>query len=117
MSDIGESEPKLCGGFTDPREPDSGDQTTLGKVKEQYVKKTKTNPGKFVAILVRSQVVNGTNYLFKVDIGEETCSHLLVYKPLPCRKQETCLVAFQLHKKMDEELKVFHKEDKNDTRE
>ncbi|XP_035981508.1 cystatin-A5-like [Fundulus heteroclitus] len=46
---------------------------------------TKTSYWKFGAIIYREQIVEGKNYLIRVDIGEEKMIDLMVYEPLPQR--------------------------------
>ncbi|XP_073474185.1 cystatin-A8-like [Aquarana catesbeiana] len=106
MSNLGGSEHQKCGGWTDPRKPDPEDQAILDKVKEQYVEKSGMNPLQFVAVLVRTQVVNGINYLFEVEVGENAYKRLLVYVPLP-GQGEPHLVAILPDKTPDDKLEGF----------
>ncbi|XP_073473533.1 cystatin-A5-like [Aquarana catesbeiana] len=107
MSEGGESKALILGGWSIPRAPTSVDQAILDKVKFQYEIRASKNSGEFLAVLVRTQLVGGTNYLFKVYIGERTYSHLRVYVPLPCTNEGPVLVDFQQNKTMDDELEVF----------
>ncbi|XP_073474189.1 cystatin-A1-like isoform X2 [Aquarana catesbeiana] len=77
------------------------------EVKSQYEAQTKMNPGEFQAVLVRTQVVAGLNYLFKVFTGEDTYSHLKVFKPLPYTNEEPVLEGYLLNMTMDDELEDF----------
>ncbi|XP_073473535.1 cystatin-A5-like [Aquarana catesbeiana] len=107
MSDVGESERQLHGGWSISRAPTSVDQAILDKVKLQYEIRASKNSGEFLAVLVRTQIVSGTNYLFKVYIGERTYSHLRVFEPLPCTNKGPVLVDFQQNMTMDDKLEVF----------
>ncbi|XP_077340633.1 cystatin-A-like [Lithobates pipiens] len=95
------------GGASKPREPTEEDQAILDEVKEQYEKKSGTNPGTFKAILVSTQEVAGTNYFMKVDTGEDTYIHVRFYVPLPGSDEEPTLVSFQADKTKDDELGYF----------
>ncbi|XP_077335787.1 leukocyte cysteine proteinase inhibitor 1-like [Lithobates pipiens] len=107
MSGDGKSEDLIFGGWSEPDSPSLQDHTILHKVKKQYLEKSGTNPEQFLAVLVRTQVVAGTNYLFKVDVGGDIYSHLRVFNPLPCRHKEPDLECFQLNKTKDDELEIF----------
>ncbi|XP_077335786.1 cystatin-A5-like [Lithobates pipiens] len=107
MSDNAKSEYPLKGGWTEPDSPSLQDQAILHKVKKQYLEKSGTNPEQFLAVLVRTQLVAGTNYLFKVDVGGDLYSHLSVFNPLPYTHKEPDLVSFQLNKTKDDELEIF----------
>ncbi|XP_077340628.1 leukocyte cysteine proteinase inhibitor 1-like [Lithobates pipiens] len=97
----------VVGGAGKPRKPTAEDQAILDKVKEQYEKQSGTNPRKFKAILVRTQVVTGTNYFFKVGTGEDTYIHVRVYAPLPASDGGPTLESFQVDKTKDDELEYF----------
>ncbi|XP_073474184.1 cystatin-A-like [Aquarana catesbeiana] len=103
----------IPGGYSDPRQP-INDQNILDKVKEEYKKRTGPNPRKFLAVLVRIQVVNGLHYLFKVDVGDGTYSHLKLY--IPSGSIEPELVGFLLNKTLDDDLEDLKHGDENDTR-
>ncbi|XP_040195069.1 leukocyte cysteine proteinase inhibitor 1-like [Rana temporaria] len=104
-------EKAVLGGMGEPREPTEEDQSILDKVKEQYEKQSGTNPGKFKAILVGTQVVAGTNYFFKVDIGEDTYIHVRVFVPLPASDEGPTLESFQADKTKDDKLELFKAKD------
>ncbi|XP_040195074.1 cystatin-B-like [Rana temporaria] len=95
------------GGVGVPTEPTEEDQSILDQVKEQYKAQSGTNPGKFKAILVRTQSVAGTNYFFKVDTGEDTYIHARVFVPLPGSEEGPTLSSFQANKTKDDELEYF----------
>ncbi|XP_040195071.1 cystatin-A-like [Rana temporaria] len=107
MSNGGELKVHKVGEWSHPRPPTSVDQAILDKVKFQYEIRAGLNSGEFLAVLVRTQLVSGTNYLFKVYIGERTYSHLNVHAPLPCTNEGPVLVDYQQNKTMDDELEVF----------
>lgn len=55
----------------------------------------------------KSQVVAGTNYFAKVDIGDGKFVHLRVFKPLPHTGAGPELVKFLLDKSADEAVEYF----------
>lgn len=81
------------------------------KVKEQYERQSGAKPRKFKAVLVRTQVVTGTNYFFKVDTGRDTYSHVRVFVPQPGLDEEPTLECFQADKTKDDELVYFLADD------
>ncbi|XP_077335801.1 cystatin-A-like [Lithobates pipiens] len=95
------------GGASKPREPTKEDQTILDEVKEQYEKQSGTNTGKFKAVLVRTQVVAGTNYFIKVETGEDKYIHVRILLPLPGSDEGPTMMSFQADKTKDDELKYF----------
>ncbi|KAM5181835.1 cystatin-A-like isoform 1-T1 [Mantella aurantiaca] len=104
MSHAGCHHASVPGGVGEARAPTKEDQAVLDKVKEEFVKKSGMNAGEFKAVLVATQVVAGTNYFFKVDVGDDHFAHLRVFKPLPYTNEEPSLVSFQLNKTKDDKL-------------
>ncbi|XP_073473527.1 cystatin-A5-like [Aquarana catesbeiana] len=100
-------EKAVDGGMGEPREPTEEDQAILDKVKEQYKKQSRKNPREFRAILVRTQLVAGTNYFFKVDTRRDTYIHIRVFVPLPGSGEGPTLVSFQAKKTKDDKLEYF----------
>ncbi|XP_073473540.1 cystatin-A5-like [Aquarana catesbeiana] len=101
----------LVGEMHKPRKPTGEDQAILDKVKEQYERQSGAKPRKFKAVLVRTQVVTGTNYFFKVDTGRDTYSHVRVFVPQPGLDEEPTLECFQADKTKDDELVYFLADD------
>ncbi|XP_035512259.1 leukocyte cysteine proteinase inhibitor 1-like isoform X1 [Morone saxatilis] len=73
----------LPGAWSDPREPD-GVQEICDQVKALVEQKTNKIYVEVRAVEFRIQIVAGTNFLIKVDVGGENYIHLLVFKALPC---------------------------------
>ncbi|XP_053160485.1 cystatin-A5-like isoform X1 [Hemicordylus capensis] len=78
----------------------SSSKTPLAKVKPQL----ESQDGRaspfilFIAVLYRSQVVSGTNYLIKVrcGYGAKDYAHLLVFEALPVSGGQAVLQGYQL---------------------
>lgn len=77
----------ICGGFGTDREPDDEDRAILLSVKSDVEQRLSQQFSVFEAVAFRTQVVAGTNYMFKVRIGEDSCIHVKVCKPLPHTNQ------------------------------
>ncbi|XP_077335797.1 cystatin-B-like [Lithobates pipiens] len=95
----------VVGAPSEPRDPTEEDQAILDAVKPQYEQQSGTNPGRFKAILVSTQPVAGTIYIFKVDIGEDKYIHVCVLVPLPFTGEGPTLLSFQTGKTKDDELR------------
>ncbi|XP_073473538.1 leukocyte cysteine proteinase inhibitor 1-like [Aquarana catesbeiana] len=80
MSNVGKSQ--LPGEWSKPRAPLPKEQDILDKVKEEFEHRRNSPISKFLALLVRTQTVDGTKYLFLVDIGESENICLFVFLPL-----------------------------------
>ncbi|CAJ1082138.1 PREDICTED: cystatin-A [Xyrichtys novacula] len=91
--------------FTDPRKPDEEIRNICVQMKPEAEKKTGKDYKVFHALEYRSQVVEGVNYLIKVDIGEKDhCLHLLVYQDLSGKNTLTGVK----EAKMDDPLEPFN---------
>ena len=74
---------KKCGGFTDDRDADDKVKGIALGVKADVEKALGATCTKFDAVTFSTQVVAGTNYKIKVDIGDGKYIHLKVHVPLP----------------------------------
>ncbi|KAK0142633.1 Cystatin-B [Merluccius polli] len=73
-------------------------------VKKDVEVKTARNYVNFEAIAYRSQVVQGTNYFIKVNVGGSDYIHLRVWKKLPCDGGEIILSSVQEGKTLDDPI-------------
>ncbi|XP_065827449.1 stefin-C-like [Oscarella lobularis] len=62
---------------------------------------------KFVATKYRSQVVAGTNYFIKVDVGDGQYVHIRVFQSLPTPEQKVELTDIQTGHTADDEITYF----------
>ncbi|GIY99825.1 cystatin domain-containing protein [Caerostris extrusa] len=95
--------PKV-GGVGDLREPDENVHQITRQVKDEVQAKTGLLFEEFVPVNYRSQLVNGTNYFIKVKHAPTQHLHLRVHRSFA---GEVTLSAFQLDKKLDDELEYF----------
>ncbi|XP_008394456.1 cystatin-A5 [Poecilia reticulata] len=86
-----------AGGYTEPRKADEQIQELCNQVKDQVEAKTGKDYIQFTAILYRTQVVAGINYLIKVDVGDSYL-HLWLYQDL---SDHVVVMKVQEHKKDD----------------
>ncbi|XP_015333844.2 cystatin-B, partial [Marmota marmota marmota] len=77
------------------------------QVKSQLEEKENQKFPVFKAVSYRSQVVAGTNFFIKVDVGDEKCVHLRVFRSLPHENKPLTLHAYQTDKAKHDELTYF----------
>ncbi|XP_073928648.1 cystatin-B isoform X2 [Castor canadensis] len=77
------------------------------EVKTQLEEKENQKFSTFKAVSFKSQVVAGTNYFIKVDIGNDEYVHLRVYQSLPHENKPLTLSAYQVKKTKQDELSYF----------
>jgi len=93
-----------CGGTGDLREPDETIHQITREIKDDVQSKTGLQFSEFTPINYRSQLVNGTNYFIKVRHAPDNHLHLRVHRSF---QGAVTLSAFQLDKKLDDELAYF----------
>ncbi|XP_017544230.1 cystatin-B-like [Pygocentrus nattereri] len=82
-------------------------QKICDEVKPQVEQKTGKKFRVFVAKSFTTQVVAGTNYFIKVDVGGNDYVHLRVFKPLPHAGHKLQLHGVQTRKKVNESVGYF----------
>ncbi|XP_073526970.1 leukocyte cysteine proteinase inhibitor 1-like [Phyllobates terribilis] len=96
----------VVGGFGAEKPADAEVQDVCKKVKAQFLKQSGKNAAKFVALVYKSQVVAGKNYLVKVDIGDQFC-HLKIFVPLPHTGEDPELLGWQCGKTKNDAITSF----------
>ncbi|KAM3935837.1 cystatin-A-like [Leptodactylus fuscus] len=76
-------------------------------VKPEFLRKTALNVSKFEAISYKSQVVAGTNYYVKVDLGGGQYCHLRIFVPLPHTGGKPSLNNYQLGRSREDPIFRF----------
>ena len=71
-----------CGGCTDARDLTADEKTMVTGLKEAIEAKAGGKFETFEPVSVRTQVVAGTNYFVKINVGGDKAVHARVYKPL-----------------------------------
>ncbi|XP_042227813.1 cystatin-A-like [Homarus americanus] len=94
----------LAGGTTETKPPCDEVQQLLIQVKGQVEDKLGREVSQFTLLSYKTQVVAGTNYFAKVDIGEEEVVHMRVYKDL---KQNLSLHSIQHPKAKEDDIAYF----------
>ncbi|XP_046574785.1 cystatin-B-like [Haliotis rubra] len=96
----------VCGGASEVKTATESQQKLCDEVKSDLESKASRTFTTYRAISYRSQVVAGTNYFIKVDVGDEHY-HLRIFVPLPHTNSPTSLAAYQAGHTAETELSYF----------
>ena len=89
------------GGFSDAKTPDKNVKALCNEVKLKVEKALGLSFSEFDAIRYKSQVVNGTNYKIKIQVGNKKFIHIKVHVPLNGKPQ---LLEQQTGKRLEDPL-------------
>ncbi|XP_076867634.1 cystatin-B-like [Brachyhypopomus gauderio] len=106
MSKGGHSEGHV-GGLGKEQHATAEIQKICDEVKHEAEKKAGHKFKKFVAKSYSTQVVAGTNYFIKVDVGDHEFVHLRVFQGLACNGSKVELSAIQTKKTLDNPITYF----------
>ncbi|XP_028608122.1 cystatin-A-like [Grammomys surdaster] len=96
----------IPGGLTEAKPATAEVQEIADQVKAQLEEKTNEKYENFKAVEYKTQVVAGTNYFIKVDVGNDSFIHLKVFKDLS-GEDHFELTGYQTNKTKDDELTYF----------
>ncbi|KAK0146958.1 Cystatin-B [Merluccius polli] len=102
-----DSKDNIIGGLSDAMMADDETRNICKTVKQAIQLKTARNYVNFDAITYRSQLVAGTNYFIKVNVGGSDYIHLRVWKKLPCNGGENILDGVQEGKTLVDPIEYF----------
>ncbi|XP_036992234.1 cystatin-B-like [Artibeus jamaicensis] len=97
----------MTGGTSETKPATAEIQAIADQVKSQLEEKENKKYTMFKAVEYQSQVVGGTNYFIKVQVGNNDFVHLRVYKSLPHANKPLALHDYQTNKTRDDELEYF----------
>lgn len=72
-----------CGAPSEEKRADKEVQDICDEIKNRVENREKASFPKFEAVCYKTQLVAGTNYFIKVDVGNNSYIHLRVFKTLP----------------------------------
>jgi len=96
----------MPGGLSEERSADNDVQELIEKVREAAEEKAGKSFAQYTAVSYSTQVVAGTNYFVKVNVGGEHV-HLRVFVPLPYTRKEPALTSLQLGKTEEDPIVYF----------
>uniref|UniRef100_UPI0037E73D10 cystatin-B-like isoform X2 n=1 Tax=Semicossyphus pulcher TaxID=241346 RepID=UPI0037E73D10 len=97
----------LCGGTGPVKEADEEIQQLCNSVKAHAEEKAETTYEVFIAKTYTSQVVAGTNYFIKVNVGGDDHIHICIFKKLLCNGGDHSLVKLQVSKTEHDAIGYF----------
>ncbi|XP_046854795.1 cystatin-B-like [Xenia sp. Carnegie-2017] len=100
----------MVGGISSDLHPaDAFIQELIEKVRSAAENKAGVKFDKYEAVSYKTQLVAGTNYFVKVDVGDGKYVHLRVFQPLPQGNvtPQPELAAIQLFKTKDDPIEYF----------
>ena len=94
----------MCGGFGESRPADDNVKAIALEMKPKVEQALGATYAKFEAVKFTTQVVAGTNYKIKVDVGDGKYVHIKVHVPLPCNNKEKQLMSQEAGKTLNDAL-------------
>mmetsp|Transcript_27141 Transcript_27141/g.31312 ORF Transcript_27141/g.31312 Transcript_27141/m.31312 type:complete len:96 (+) Transcript_27141:36-323(+) len=94
----------MAGGFGGAKEVDTEFKDWVTGFKGAAETKSGETFEKFDALKYKSQVVAGTNYWVKVEVGSGKCAHVKILKPLPHTNEPGQVTEVQVGKTLEDEL-------------
>ncbi|KAJ9460364.1 hypothetical protein DIPPA_02823 [Diplonema papillatum] len=96
----------MCGGFSAPRDASDEEKTLISSVRSAVEEKAGGKFDVFEVVSVSSQVVAGTRYKAKINVGAGGFAHVWLFRPLPCNGGDICLEKAVFDKKKQESSHV-----------
>ncbi|KAJ8315511.1 hypothetical protein KUTeg_002786 [Tegillarca granosa] len=103
------AEQTLAGGLSEQKPADKDTQDLVDKVKDGFLSKSGENVSMFKLVSYKTQVVAGTSYFAKVQIGDGVNSyvHLRIWQQLPSAGGGVQLSAYQTGKSLADDITYF----------
>ncbi|KAL1229057.1 Cystatin-B [Trichinella pseudospiralis] len=94
----------ICGGVKEERDPTEAERAIALDLRSEVENQLNRKFKHFLPVSIRTQIVAGINYFFKVMVDEDDFIHLRVFKNL---QNETQLHGIQHGKKHSDKLEYF----------
>jgi cystatin-A/B len=94
----------MCGGFGDAKDADDKVKALALEMKPKAEAALGATFATFDAVKYTTQVVAGTNYKIKVNVGDGKFVHIKVYVPLPCKNAPNELLSQEAGKTLADPL-------------
>ena len=92
------------GGFSEAKAADKNVKALANEMKLKVEKALGLTFSEFDAIKYKTQVVNGTNYKIKVQVGNRKFVHIKIYVPLPGKNAKNQLLEQEGGKRLEDPL-------------
>ncbi|KAM5181663.1 cystatin-B [Mantella aurantiaca] len=96
--------PNKCGGTSAAKPADGPVQELCDRVKAEVEEKHGRKFDTFTAVSYKTQMVNGTNYFVKVDVGGDEYYHVRIHKAFPHEQEKVTLSTSHAGKTKEEEI-------------
>lgn len=97
----------MCGGASEAKPADDETHQICAAVKGELEGKVGKTFPEYTALLVRKQVVAGTNFFVKIHVGSGDHVHARIFRPLPHQGNEPSVHSHQTGKTADDALEYF----------
>ncbi|CAL8075298.1 unnamed protein product [Calicophoron daubneyi] len=98
----------MCGGCSPEDTPSAEEKTKIEKLLQQKLcTQLGRQPSMMKIISLTRQVVAGTNYFVKVQIGENDFIHARIFEALPCYGGQLELHSIEQNKKANDPINYF----------
>ncbi|XP_053561788.1 cystatin-B [Bombina bombina] len=97
----------LAGGLGNAHPATPEVQAIADKVRSDIEKQSGKNFGKFIVVSFKTQVVAGTNYFIKIQVGGNEYFHVRIHESLPHDGKKVTLSGFKECKTKEEEIGYF----------
>ncbi|XP_068122360.1 cystatin-A-like [Hyperolius riggenbachi] len=97
-------EPTVLGGYGPVTKADEEVKAVFDQVKDKFLKQSGVNATKVTVIEYKEQMVHGTNYVMKVQYGDNKYAFVQVHQPLPNANKPPSLESFKLDKTKEDRL-------------
>ncbi|XP_067264530.1 cystatin-A-like [Chanodichthys erythropterus] len=77
------------------------------EVKSHIEERIRNNSGVYTPISFAHQVVEGINYVVKVQVGVDLCVHAMIFAALPCHGGKRTVTGIHFPQKLSDLLKPF----------
>ncbi|KAK6986206.1 cystatin-B [Biomphalaria glabrata] len=98
---------KLCGAASDVSGANDEVHAIVKEIQSELESKANKSFPVFKAISFRSQVVAGTNFFVKIQVGDKEYLHARIFRPLPHTNKGPEVHSYLLNKSNEDKLEYF----------
>jgi len=94
----------LAGGWNESSELSQEEYTMVVELQPQVHEHAGKEFHHFHPIAIKKQVVAGTNFFVKVQVGETECVHVKIFRPLPHTGEPASVTEVHIDKTLDDAI-------------